>query len=131
MTGHELIAQERKRQIEVEGYSENQDSENYGGLRSLQYAAEAYEYSDAEKWPWDEQYYKPTPNDPKRQLVKAGALYQAEADRLNAVISKGKFYARRQICLRYNDMISSVDRCAMKIDLQKPLAEQALKLKYR
>lgn len=117
MTGHELIAQERKRQIEAEGYSEKQDSENYGGLRYLQYAAESYEYSDVTKWPWDEKYFKPTPDNPVRQYVKAGALYQAEADRLNNIISKGKFYARRQICLRYNEMISSIDRCAMKIDL--------------
>lgn len=119
MTGHELIAQERKRQIEVEGYSQESDSERYGGSRSLQYAAEAYEFSQPELWPWAQEYYKPTPDDPAKQLVKAGALYQAEADRLNKLITN-PFYRRRQICLRYSLMVASVDRCAMKI-------EQALK----
>jgi hypothetical protein len=32
-------------------------------------------------WPWDDEWYKPTPKDPIRQLVKAGALIAAEIDR--------------------------------------------------
>lgn len=33
-------------------------------------------------WPWDlKRHWKPTPGDPVRQLVKAGALIAAEIDR--------------------------------------------------
>ena len=33
-------------------------------------------------WPWDESWFKPTPDDRIRELVKAGALILAEIDRL-------------------------------------------------
>lgn len=33
-------------------------------------------------WPWLREWWKPTPKDPIRQLVKAGALIAAEIDRL-------------------------------------------------
>ncbi len=113
--GHELIEIERKRQISDEGYSEKEDSAKYMGLRSLEYAAEAYEYSDINKWPWDIKYYKPSPNDLIKQRVKSGALYQAEVDRLREVL-KDPFRRRKQVELRLNDMINSVDRVAMKIN---------------
>lgn len=35
-------------------------------------------------WPWDISKWKPTPDDPVRQLVKATALLIAEIDRLRA-----------------------------------------------
>jgi hypothetical protein len=41
-------------------------------------------YEDVSKalWSWDEEYKKPTPENPVRQLAKAGALIAAEIDRL-------------------------------------------------
>jgi hypothetical protein len=35
-------------------------------------------------WPWSKHWWKPTPNDRVRELVKAGALIAAEIDRLQA-----------------------------------------------
>lgn len=33
-------------------------------------------------WPWDKSWWKPTPDDRIRELIKAGALIAAEIDRL-------------------------------------------------
>jgi len=33
-------------------------------------------------WPWEKSWWKPTPNDRVKELVKAGALIAAEIDRL-------------------------------------------------
>jgi hypothetical protein len=40
-------------------------------------------------WPWAERFWKPTPDDRVRELVKAGALIAAEIDRLTAKGSQG------------------------------------------
>jgi len=94
MNGIELIAAERNRQIEVEGWTAEHDDEHGGG--ELAMAAASYcvaedmrkEYRDidsgppASMWPWDEEWWKPTPDDRIRELVKAGALIVAEIDRL-------------------------------------------------
>ena len=93
-TGIELIADERLRQVEKEGWTFEHDDEHTDG--SLALAAAAYavaedgreNYKDdnfmASFWPesWDESWYKPTPNDRIRELTKAGALITAEIDRL-------------------------------------------------
>lgn len=34
------------------------------------------------KWPWPEEWWKPTPDDRIRELAKAGALIAAEIDRI-------------------------------------------------
>lgn len=84
-SGAELIAQERKRQIEEEGY----DSKHDEGVTSgeLMRAAEAYLdsaegysfYSFSKVWPWDKGYFKP--KGVKRDLVRAGALIAAAIDK--------------------------------------------------
>lgn len=124
MTGIELIEQERTRQIEVEGH--DNDRIKYAG-NELEQAASAYENNRVSLWPWGLESWKPTPDDPVRQLVKAGALYQAEADRISDVLQNA--YSRRlKITEAFNRCLSSVDRCALKINnLIK--AEQALKEK--
>jgi hypothetical protein len=85
-TGAELIAEERKRQIEVEGWTAAHDDQH--GEFPLPKAAVAYVSSiyaplhDVPPiWPWAEDWWKPTPDDPVRQLTKAGALIAAEIDR--------------------------------------------------
>jgi hypothetical protein len=82
-TGIELIAKERERQIEEEGWTAEHDDahDNY----ELAYAAMCY-INDGSRnfvrryWPWDWRWWKPT--NKKRNLIKAGALIAAELDRL-------------------------------------------------
>jgi hypothetical protein len=90
-TGTELIAEERQRQITAEGYTAEQDDKMEDGdlaLAAVCYATNAVgELDDGNPlfeawWPWDNSYWKPTPGDEIRQLVKAGALIAAEIDRL-------------------------------------------------
>lgn len=99
MTGIELITEERKRQVEVEGWTPEHDAEH--GDQQMADAAICYvartinisssdEYSSGGNesppyaWPWATKWWKPS-NDPIRNLVKAGALIAAEIDRLQAI----------------------------------------------
>lgn len=96
-TGLNLIAEERQRQIEKEGWTPEHDDEHTNN--ELANAAATYAMdSDCRDalmniydckltgipptWPWDEKWYKPTPDDRIKELVKAGALIAAEIDRL-------------------------------------------------
>lgn len=94
-TGVELIAAERHRQIEKEGWTPEHDDVHTKG--ELVRAAVCYceannleltENEDGENliesgyWPFDESDWKPTPEDRVRELVKAGALLAAEIDRI-------------------------------------------------
>lgn len=86
-TGSELITEERQRQIEVEGWTSEHDDEHREGDLALAGAIYVADFAGIghmikSYWPWDEKWWKPTPNDPIRQLVKAGALIAAEIDRL-------------------------------------------------
>ena len=84
MTGAELIALERQRQIDEEGYTIEGDKKYQRD--QLVYAALSYLLALDEKcsmpltWPWTERYWKPR----KRisNLIRAGALICAEIDRL-------------------------------------------------
>ena len=88
-TGIEIIAEERQRQIEVEGWTPEHDDEHICG--EMAQAAACYAHPnivrrlDMVGWPesWSIDYYKPTPDDRIRELAKAGALIAAEIDRLN------------------------------------------------
>jgi hypothetical protein len=93
MSGIELIAAERQRQIAVEGYTSEHDDEHTMGempaaamcyaLQAVDGKIKALDKRDfvQEWWPWDSDYWKPT-TDPIGNLVKAGALIAAELDRL-------------------------------------------------
>lgn len=93
LDGVALIAAERKRQVESEGWTpEHDDVHEMGELpaAAMCYAAEcveedivqvADEYFASDWWPWDASWWKPS-DDPIRNLVKAGALIAAEIDRL-------------------------------------------------
>ena len=96
-TGIELIDEERKRQIEVEGWTKEHDAEHTNEALALAAACYAipsvqrsYTYDPILKaripefWPWDIKWWKPSPEDRIKELVKAGALIAAEIDRLNA-----------------------------------------------
>lgn len=83
-TGVDLIAAERQRQIDAEGWTPKHDRLHIQG--QLVDAAVCYALAFTEKsppgrrWPWEQRWWKPS--DRKRNLVKAGALIAAEIDRL-------------------------------------------------
>lgn len=100
LSGIQLIAAERTRQIEDEGFSAEKD-DKYRELELLR-ASESYltavtspdEVGDEDgktrpawDWPWDKKWWKPS-EDPVRNLVKAGALIAAELDRLQRKSTK-------------------------------------------
>lgn len=93
-TGIELIAEERKRQIEVDGFNWRHDDEHDTHQLSdaaIVYAAPApLRYKVMEWWPWDKSWLKEdktfTTDGRIRELVKAGALIAAEIDRLQRTL---------------------------------------------
>lgn len=83
-SGAELISEERKRQIEEEGYDEFMDSfrkPNDLTKASICYLkANLMPFGDIiEDFPWDSLFF--TPKDKLRNLVRAGALIAAEIDK--------------------------------------------------
>lgn len=91
-TAIELIAEERQRQVSVEGYTKEHDllthSSSELAMASMCYALDpAWRPSKIAPlgWPWGEKYWKPTPNDRIRELIKAGALIVAEIERLQNI----------------------------------------------
>lgn len=100
MTGIELIAAERQRQMDQEGWTAEHDDEHDQG--EIAKAAECYldagitaelrpdaakfHFKPIGKWPWARSWWKPS-NDPIENLVKAGALIAAEIDRLKRIES--------------------------------------------
>ena len=98
VNGFTLVLNERKRQINEEGYSKEHDKKHTDGSIAAAAACYALPYRKPatetigvykerildypEMWPWDVKYWKPTPSDRIKELVKAGALIVAEIDRL-------------------------------------------------
>lgn len=87
MTGIDIIAEERKRQIEEEGWTTEHDAEHTN--EALAKAAVCYALPQFERWgirkalwPFEEKWWKPSPDDRVKELAKAGALIAAEIDRL-------------------------------------------------
>ena len=115
MTGTELIARERVRQISEEGWTPKHDDGHRSGelalaaacyaagpkhthirhmlnsARGMEDAGYSYDYSEAKpeqiSWPWDAEWHKPG-DDRIGALVKAGALIAAEIDRLQRAKEK-------------------------------------------
>lgn len=108
MTAIEEIAAERRRQVEKEGWSSEHDDGHRDGELSRAaacYAAHASAYQrvagdvglDAYRsveprssfltfgWPWSREWWRP--KDPRRDLVRAGALIVAEIERLDRIRS--------------------------------------------
>ena len=88
-TGLDLIAIERFRQVDQEGYSPEHDDHHVPD--ELVWAAICYATPPVRRryygpplreWPWKMGDWKPAPDDRIRELVKAGALIAAEIDRL-------------------------------------------------
>lgn len=89
-TGIELITTERDRQVAEEGWTPEHDEQH--SEDDLAVAGAMYALPSKFRrllpnvidllWPWAKEWWKPTPNDRVRELVKAGALIAAEIDRL-------------------------------------------------
>ncbi len=97
------IAAERRRQIEAEGWSQDHDDAHRdgemaraAGIYAVIAGSDRTDYRNAtggyrltdilqaimdHYWPWDRSWFKPT--NPRRDLVKAGALIVAEIERLD------------------------------------------------
>lgn len=91
--GLELIATELERHAAEEGWTPEHDDKHIG--EELASAATCYvtplkwrpfpvrQSGQAPLiWPWSPRWWKPTPNDRIRELVKAGSLIVAEIERL-------------------------------------------------
>jgi len=101
VNGVERIAAERKRQIEVEGWTAEHDEEHEDGELAL--AASLYAAPDhvrlfdvmgslkagyfrfEDPWPWNKDWDKRKKHSRMRRLEIAGALIAAEIDRLQAL----------------------------------------------
>lgn len=87
--GLDLIAEERQRQIESEGWTDQHDDLHDG--EQLARAAVCYAVPKFWRtasivdlmWPWDKSWWKQSPENRIRELAKAGALIAAEIDRLH------------------------------------------------
>lgn len=125
--GAELIALERRRQMETEGWSDHHDDEHEMGelvdaavvyataadilanapedFRSspslLKHEFELDQLGKERPWPWEFEWLKIDP-DPVRNLIKAGALLAAEIDRLLRVRKLGAttfiFFRKEGFC---------------------------------
>jgi deoxycytidylate deaminase len=93
--GVSLIAAERRRQVEAEGWTPEHDDthlegemiEGARGYLSAAFLAErgrSWNGPPPPLWPWNQSWWKPS-DDPIRNLVRAGALIAAEIDRLKRV----------------------------------------------
>ena len=99
-TGAELIAAERQRQIDVEGYTPEHDASHPWDMteaaKCYLWSAQATQYGSncvsfdggyrpeqgtPRDWPWQASAWKPS-GFPIPDLVRAGALIAAEIDRL-------------------------------------------------
>ena len=97
LDGAALIAVERRRQIDGEGWTHDHD-QMHAGTDDLALAAATYALPAAWReevpgenpvprtWPWVSRWWKPVPDDRIRELVKAGALIAAQIDLLAAAL---------------------------------------------
>ncbi len=98
LLGVDLIRAERVRQMEREWWGPEHDDTHTDGALAKAAACYALGANDVTAprvvgitavihgervWPWEAAWWKPSPQDRIRELVKAGALIAAEIDRLD------------------------------------------------
>lgn len=86
-----LVVAERERQVTAEGYSPEHDEDHEPGELAAAGICYAWDHASEDSdrwrtapgpptaWPWEADWWKP--KNPLRDLVRAGALIAAEADR--------------------------------------------------
>jgi len=88
--GAEMIAQERHRQITIEGYGAKHDDAHVESelvlaarayLRRVLFLGSCRHHADMYEWPFEPKFFKPGTNR-IQALAKAGAFIAAEIDRL-------------------------------------------------
>ncbi len=96
------VLAERRRQVEAEGWTPEHDDEHSNGVMAtasacyaLAAAAQSPDIGQSwrmrfanaanDLWQWDREWWKPS--DPRRMLVKAGALILAEIERLDRALA--------------------------------------------
>lgn len=92
-SGVEIIAEERKRQIEVEGWTSEEDDLYTAGQLALAgatyaiptFCRDVYSTDVPIMFPFSPEWWKPSPEDRIKELAKAGALIAAEIDRLQRI----------------------------------------------
>ncbi|HGE6881281.1 TPA: hypothetical protein ACGB1E_004381 [Citrobacter amalonaticus] len=87
------VLAERHRQVTTEGWTPEHDDQY--GKSQLLWASSCYVLNTIQPfnripmdWPWDSRWWKPT--NPRRDLVKAGALVLAEIERIDRAAGIGK-----------------------------------------
>ncbi len=84
------LLEERRRQIMVEGWTpEHDDAHDNGEMAdaaALYASMRVRHITGFATWPWDAKWWKPT--NPRRDLVKAGALIVAEIERIDRAADK-------------------------------------------
>jgi len=112
-SGVELIAEERQRQIEFEGFTNEHDKQHVDDelaiaaacyaipekIRINELAKKSSIYSIPNLFPWGKEWWKPSPDERITELVKAGALIAADIDRImNANITIPVVFEDSQKC---------------------------------
>lgn len=132
MTGADKIAAERRRQVEEEGFTAAHD-EHHGWADLLQ-AAHCYLFvavvqlgdlagdragigppevwrAPRMRWPWEAEAWKPAPA-PERNLIRAGALYQAHLDRVGSAASVDGHPSAQEVAAYREWCAGTLDRIA-------------------
>lgn len=99
-TALELVAEERQRQIEQEGWTFEHDDKHTEDELSLAAASyllaldlrkslrPQFHHAPPDIWSFSEKWWKPTPDDRIRELVKGCAMAVAEIERLQRLATK-------------------------------------------
>lgn len=114
-----MIAAERRRQVEEEGFDSHHDEEHVDG--ELAYAAACYaapepifvkqqvspsdiRFKDAWPWSWDNEWDKRQKHNRLRSLVIAGALIAAEIDRITGAEQQRPFNLHDMSVKEFNSL---------------------------
>lgn len=88
------ITEERRRQIEEEGWTPEHDDQHRGGTMAIAaacYAGFTDAYPNAgqppKQWPWAPEWWKP--QNYRRDLIRAAALIIAEVERIDRKAARG------------------------------------------
>lgn len=88
----QAVIAERHRQVDGEGWSAEHDDQHKMG--DLAHAGACYALFPGQQppllWRWAQEWWKPTPHDYRRQIVKASALLIAEGERFDRLKTKGR-----------------------------------------
>lgn len=133
-SGAALIAAERKRQQEVEGWTLDHDREH--GAATLYRAASCYEQVPSTGWasprvmvgwPWDDRFWKP--KSVFRNLVRAGALYQAGID-VAEPGSEAGIWSERALTQGRDRCVAALDALIADVLTAQPSEDRALRCEH-